>query len=241
MSYDLDGYLIGRNSQSLSIVQPEFNLLSRDSGLGPIRPKRRQVKNACTRCQKACKKCDDARPCLRCVRYGCTDGCVSSVRKERKKGFKRGPYKKRDAEAQLLLSRVSSLRATRNNTDPQHAVSSSVSAFTHSPLTEQSQSPPSWDPPGYQPPSTYQAVPEGEAGYPPTQYLPTPSPHHPTHPHVDQYSEQFYLPVQPQVSPPQYLISPAVSHSTQHYVGSMGHKHTVTDAISYHAHHQYHA
>ncbi|KAG5221750.1 zinc cluster transcription factor [Salix suchowensis] len=34
------------------------------------RSKRRQVKNACTNCQKACKKCDDARPCLRCVKYG---------------------------------------------------------------------------------------------------------------------------------------------------------------------------
>ncbi|KAF9452804.1 hypothetical protein P691DRAFT_756022 [Macrolepiota fuliginosa MF-IS2] len=60
------------------------------------RPKRRQVKNACTNCQKACKKCDDARPCLRCVKYGVSEECVDSQRKERKKGIKRGPYKKRD-------------------------------------------------------------------------------------------------------------------------------------------------
>ncbi|KAF8803632.1 hypothetical protein BYT27DRAFT_7195488 [Phlegmacium glaucopus] len=62
----------------------------------PIRSKRRQVKNACTNCQKACKKCDDARPCLRCVKYGISEECVDSQRKERQKGIKRGPYKKRD-------------------------------------------------------------------------------------------------------------------------------------------------
>lgn len=64
----------------------------------PSRPKRRQVKNACTNCQKACKKCDDARPCLRCVKYGIAEECIDSQRKERKKGVKRGPYKKRDGK-----------------------------------------------------------------------------------------------------------------------------------------------
>ncbi|KAH0830427.1 hypothetical protein J3R83DRAFT_1822 [Lanmaoa asiatica] len=64
----------------------------------PLRAKRRQVKNACTNCQKACKKCDDARPCLRCVKYGIAEECVDSQRKERKKGVKRGPYKKRDGK-----------------------------------------------------------------------------------------------------------------------------------------------
>ncbi|KAI0043564.1 hypothetical protein FA95DRAFT_1563195 [Auriscalpium vulgare] len=63
-----------------------------------MRSKRRQVKNACTNCQKACKKCDDARPCLRCVKYGIGEECVDSQRKERKKGIKRGPYKKRDGK-----------------------------------------------------------------------------------------------------------------------------------------------
>ncbi|KAI9309575.1 hypothetical protein BJ944DRAFT_245603 [Cunninghamella echinulata] len=59
------------------------------------KPKRKQVKNACVNCQKACKKCDEQRPCPRCVKYGLTETCVDSVRKERKKGIKRGPYKKR--------------------------------------------------------------------------------------------------------------------------------------------------
>ncbi|TDL27192.1 hypothetical protein BD410DRAFT_782266 [Rickenella mellea] len=60
--------------------------------------KRRQVKNACTNCQKACKKCDDARPCQRCVKYGLRDECIDSQRKERRRGVKRGPYKKRDGK-----------------------------------------------------------------------------------------------------------------------------------------------
>ena len=68
----------------------------------PTRTKRRQVKNACTNCQKACKKCDDARPCLRCVKYGIAEECVDSQRKERQKGIKRGPYKKRDGKSESL-------------------------------------------------------------------------------------------------------------------------------------------
>lgn len=44
-------------------------------------------------CQKACKKCDDCRPCSRCVKYGIENNCVDSSRKERRKGVKRGPYR----------------------------------------------------------------------------------------------------------------------------------------------------
>lgn len=44
-------------------------------------------------CQRACKKCDDGRPCSRCVKYGIESTCENSSRKERKRGFKRGPYK----------------------------------------------------------------------------------------------------------------------------------------------------
>jgi hypothetical protein len=73
----------------------------RDFLSGTGRAKRRQVKNACTNCQRACKKCDDARPCLRCVKYGISEECVDSQRKERKKGIKRGPYKKRDGKGTL--------------------------------------------------------------------------------------------------------------------------------------------
>ncbi|KAL1915217.1 uncharacterized protein VTP21DRAFT_7493 [Calcarisporiella thermophila] len=61
----------------------------------PVKPKRQQVKNACVNCQRACKKCDEGRPCQRCVKYNLTATCVDSPRKERQKGIKRGPYKRR--------------------------------------------------------------------------------------------------------------------------------------------------
>lgn len=51
-------------------------------------------------CQKACKKCDDGRPCQRCIKLGLTATCTNSPRKERKKGVKRGPYKKRQQQQQ---------------------------------------------------------------------------------------------------------------------------------------------
>ncbi|UZJ51147.1 hypothetical protein CBS101457_000467 [Exobasidium rhododendri] len=60
-----------------------------------MKSKRRQVKNACINCQKACKRCDEGRPCTRCVKYGLGDTCQDSSRKERKRGIKRGPYKRR--------------------------------------------------------------------------------------------------------------------------------------------------
>ncbi|KAJ3168902.1 hypothetical protein HDU88_001229 [Geranomyces variabilis] len=60
--------------------------------------KRKQVKNACVNCQKACKKCETVRPCPRCVRYGIETTCHDSVRKERKKGVSRGPYKRKEED-----------------------------------------------------------------------------------------------------------------------------------------------
>lgn len=45
--------------------------------------KRKQVKNACVNCQKACKKCDEGRPCQRCIKYGLEASCRDSERKER--------------------------------------------------------------------------------------------------------------------------------------------------------------
>ncbi|ORZ02762.1 hypothetical protein BCR43DRAFT_22569 [Syncephalastrum racemosum] len=41
------------------------------------------VKNACTNCRKASRKCDDARPCPRCIKYALEDSCVSYVRRKR--------------------------------------------------------------------------------------------------------------------------------------------------------------
>ncbi len=71
------------SSSPFSSASPTHN----SSFSSPSRPqnKRKQVKNACTNCQKACKKCDDQRPCTRCVKYGIEDSCVNSQRKERKR------------------------------------------------------------------------------------------------------------------------------------------------------------
>ncbi|KAI8146875.1 hypothetical protein BJV82DRAFT_664975 [Fennellomyces sp. T-0311] len=85
--------LIGA-SNGIHALQQQVNTVP-SSGINQMQAKRKQVKNACTNCQKACKKCDDARPCPRCIKYGIGDTCVNSVRKERKKGIKRGPYKRR--------------------------------------------------------------------------------------------------------------------------------------------------
>ncbi|GJJ12028.1 hypothetical protein Clacol_006268 [Clathrus columnatus] len=83
-------------SQTPMPVFPYGNVMPSASTMQ--RTKRTQCKNACTNCQKACKKCDDNRPCQRCIRYGTTGTCIDSKRKERKKGIKRGPYKKRDGK-----------------------------------------------------------------------------------------------------------------------------------------------
>ncbi|KAI8343281.1 hypothetical protein BC941DRAFT_448100 [Chlamydoabsidia padenii] len=91
------------------------NNFPQDYTLG--KQKRKQVRNACINCQKACKKCDEQRPCPRCVKYGTTDTCVNSVRKERKKGVKRGPYKKRKQGG--ATSGDSSASSTPNMSVPQ--------------------------------------------------------------------------------------------------------------------------
>jgi len=56
--------------------------------------KRHQVKVACVNCRKACKKCDEARPCARCIKMDLCATCVDGERKPREKGVRRGPYKR---------------------------------------------------------------------------------------------------------------------------------------------------
>lgn len=54
--------------------------------LDPNDPSRRnQVKVACVNCKKACKKCDQGRPCQRCIKLGLESSCVDAPRKSRKK------------------------------------------------------------------------------------------------------------------------------------------------------------
>ncbi|KAI0272122.1 hypothetical protein BGY98DRAFT_1002420 [Russula aff. rugulosa BPL654] len=140
-----------------------------------IRSKRRQVKNACTNCQKACKKCDDARPCLRCVKYGIGEECVDSQRKERKKGIKRGPYKKRDGK-----SRAASTTETLPDPAPPPAMGMSLTGVPTAGNTPPAAS--------FMGPMSYPLPIYGQ--YPPMQAVHKPgesSPYHPT----------YYVPVQP--------------------------------------------
>ncbi|KAF8721625.1 hypothetical protein AX14_010195 [Amanita brunnescens Koide BX004] len=59
------------------------------------------VKMACTNCAAACKRCDEDRPCARCQRYGISDSCRDGQRKQRKKGVKRGSYKRRNKNGEV--------------------------------------------------------------------------------------------------------------------------------------------
>ncbi|KAG0173022.1 hypothetical protein DFQ28_010758 [Apophysomyces sp. BC1034] len=100
---------------------PKASAYQKTSAGKAEKPKRKQVKNACVNCQKACKKCDDGRPCQRCIKLGLTATCTNSARKERKKGVKRGPYKKRQRQSQEIQVVYSTdewqLKHSRKNSD----------------------------------------------------------------------------------------------------------------------------
>ncbi|KAJ3224963.1 hypothetical protein HK099_007592 [Clydaea vesicula] len=87
--------------QQLEYITPpqsiDYHLLAEDA------KKRVQVKKACANCQKSCKKCDEIRPCQRCIRLGEEASCIDTVRKERRKGTKRGPYKKKSLDFESAL------------------------------------------------------------------------------------------------------------------------------------------
>lgn len=177
-----------------------------------IRSKRRQVKNACTNCQKACKKCDDARPCLRCVKYGIGEECVDSQRKERKKGIKRGPYKKRDGK-----SRATSTTDTQPDPAPPPAMGMSLTGMPTTGNTPPA--PPFMGPMGY-PPLIYGQYPPipgvhkpGEAS--PYYYVPM-QPAPPSHPGQEHEGQGYPLP-HPQYYPP-YLPYGTVPYPTPYIV-----------------------
>ncbi|KAF8528511.1 hypothetical protein BU17DRAFT_61173 [Hysterangium stoloniferum] len=60
-----------------------------------LKPRRKQVKIACTNCATACKRCDETRPCERCIKYGMSESCRDGIRKERERGVLRGRYNKK--------------------------------------------------------------------------------------------------------------------------------------------------
>ncbi|KAJ2610946.1 hypothetical protein H4S08_003392 [Coemansia sp. RSA 1365] len=98
---------------------------SKSSSGIPTRAKRAQVKNACVNCQKACKKCDPGRPCQRCIKYSLIDTCVDSKRKPRKRGVKRGPYKKRkrNPEDSALAGSIAARPLSLQTTTGEHSLS----------------------------------------------------------------------------------------------------------------------
>ncbi|KAF7730040.1 hypothetical protein EC973_002985 [Apophysomyces ossiformis] len=138
--------LLGYTSSSMYDMQPVASSIQKPStyqksAAGKAeKPKRKQVKNACVNCQKACKKCDDGRPCQRCIKLGLTATCTNSARKERKKGVKRGPYKKRQRqtqEIQVYSSDEWQMKHSRKNSDQlslpySFDESSSLSTGSHS-------------------------------------------------------------------------------------------------------------
>ncbi|KIP06471.1 hypothetical protein PHLGIDRAFT_30473 [Phlebiopsis gigantea 11061_1 CR5-6] len=163
------------------------------------RPKRKQVKMACTNCAAACKRCDDNRPCERCTKYGLTDTCIDGQRKERKKGVKRGPYKRKP-------------KAANNDSTYQAAPSPS------SPSGEGETS---------STPAPYVAAPPPlphEAYYPSPYYYPHPAyapPPQPGHEHGEGAANgaahpvpQPYFPLHPAMYPPPYpQYAPPVAYA----------------------------
>ncbi|TFK25013.1 hypothetical protein FA15DRAFT_668883 [Coprinopsis marcescibilis] len=182
-----------------------FSYSSKDFAPQAARAKRRQVKNACVHCQKACKKCDDARPCLRCVKYGVAEECVDSPRKERKKGVKRGPYKKRDGKG--------------SSVDPYDGSSNDASVQSNNNKRMGSPSPPVYFPIGYPSPVYYPQQPQAleSTSEPPVLYS---SPQQ-ILPHIhaqpdstlpDSYHPQPYYqaaPIYPLLHQPHYIMAPA--------------------------------
>ncbi|CDH52170.1 hypothetical protein RO3G_03663 [Lichtheimia corymbifera JMRC:FSU:9682] len=191
-------------------------------------PKRKQVKNACTNCQKACKKCDDARPCPRCIKYGIADTCVNSVRKERKKGIKRGPYKRRQKDGDS-----SSSSSTRKADDPlmagqqqnPYAAAMRHPTMPYSPYTMNQYGQPTYDPYGsyaaayhkdHMLPQSYVVNPVySSLGYP--MFMPT----------AGASSSDSQQQQQQSQSPQQSNATPTATASSayQHYVGYMQQHH----------------
>ncbi|TFK84192.1 hypothetical protein K466DRAFT_233530 [Polyporus arcularius HHB13444] len=63
-------------------ASPNPSIDSVSSG-SPIQRRAKGVKIACTNCRTANKKCDEGRPCGRCMKLGMDDSCVSAQRKQR--------------------------------------------------------------------------------------------------------------------------------------------------------------
>ncbi|KAJ3239183.1 hypothetical protein HDU78_003026 [Chytriomyces hyalinus] len=81
----------------------------------------KQCRNACVHCKRSNKKCEDVRPCLRCVQTGMEDSCEDAPRKMRHGQRRRGPYRRKEeaiafdysmAMERKLPERLSSVSST---------------------------------------------------------------------------------------------------------------------------------
>lgn len=129
---------------------PQFQQPASPAAAGGPRPKRKQVKMACTNCATACKRCDEVRPCQRCVKYGIQESCMDGVRKERQKGIKRGPYKRKNKVATTDAS-FGGFPATGGGDSEWQANGASSSNSPPSPAVAPVQTIPHYPPEGFYP------------------------------------------------------------------------------------------
>lgn len=192
------------------------------SPVTPARAKRKQVKMACTNCASACKRCDEARPCERCLKYGISDTCVDGQRKERKKGIKRGPYKRKMRNGPEYQGYASTEGSEWTGSQP----STTPASPTTNTATVQAVShfPPEGYYPVYYPPPPFISVPESQSasvadGSAPANGHPAPSvvPYYypPYYPHPYGLIPQALPGAQPNVDskPPNVQVNPALGSS----------------------------
>ncbi|TFY82446.1 hypothetical protein EWM64_g1565 [Hericium alpestre] len=177
------------------------------------KPKRKQVKMACTNCAAACKRCDEARPCERCQKYGIAESCVDGVRKERKKGIKRGPYKRKNKSASTENAPYSGYSPSGEGQWPPPGEQANGGVPNGHPTM-----PPQFipapegyypyyypPPPGYAPPPPHDAHANGSGspnGQPPPPHHPY-YPLHPAYPPIPMYPPGSYVPMPGQAPPGQ--------------------------------------
>lgn len=95
----------------VSLKNFEGDEKNQEGSRGLQQAKRKQVKNACVHCQKACKKCDDLRPCSRCIKYGLEDSCEDSRRKSRKRNGATSTVADSDTQNQPIIRMTSRQKA----------------------------------------------------------------------------------------------------------------------------------
>ncbi|CAO3647578.1 unnamed protein product [Cunninghamella blakesleeana] len=170
---------------------PSLNQVTMTNDHPEIHTKRRQVRNACTNCQKACKKCDDARPCPRCIRYNLSDTCVSSTRKERKKGVKRGPYKQRETSPTKSSKKKNINQNESPNINMNHHLTNNENNSNHH----------------HDNPNNHSNVPTTST-YPPSSH---PIPYTTYPPHLNQYHYEGYNKLPP------YMVGPFAYPPIMHF------------------------